>query len=233
MGQKVHPKGFRLGVIDTWESFWYANDQEYGRLLAEDIALRKYLKNSLYKAGISKIHISRKANQIEVNLSTAKPGLIIGKGGKEVAAIRENLMKRTGKPIQLNIHEESKPEICAVLLAENIALQLERRIAFRRAMKQSVSRALRSGAKGIKIMCAGRLGGAEIARTEWYRVGRVPLHTLRANIDYGFAESMTLYGKIGIKVWIYKGDILPGEKVIGQHEINKEKETSGTGSSKN
>lgn len=223
MGQKVHPKGFRLGIIEGWESFWYANDQDFGKFLLEDFELRKYLKNSLYKAGISKINISRKANQISIDLYTAKPGLVIGKGGKEVAAIREDLMKRTGKPMQLNIHEEKNPEANATLLAENIASQLERRIAFRRAMKQGVSRALRSGAKGVKIMCSGRLGGAEIARREWYRMGRVPLHTLRSKIDYGFAEAMTLFGKIGIKTWIYKGDIL----------TKKETASSGTGTGEN
>jgi len=212
MGQKVNPRGFRLGIIEKWDSFWYANDQEFSKNLLEDINLRKYLKNNLYKAGVSRIIISRKANQIEIDLFTAKPGLIIGKGGKEVAAVREELIRRTGKPIQLNIHEESNPDLSAILVAENIASQLERRIAFRRAMKQSVTRSLRNGAKGIKIMCAGRLGGAEIARREWYRGGRVPLHTLRARIDYGFAEAMTLYGKIGVKVWIYKGDVLPESK---------------------
>lgn len=212
MGQKVNPKGLRLGIIENWDSFWYANDQEFSKNLLEDVNLRKYLKNNLYKAGVSRIVISRKANQIEIDLHTAKPGLIIGKGGKEVAAVREELIRKTGKPIQLNIHEESNPDLSAVLVAENIASQLERRIAFRRAMKQAVTRSLRNGAKGIKIMCGGRLGGAEIARSEWYRVGRVPLHTLRARIDYGFAEAMTLYGKIGIKVWIYKGDVLPETK---------------------
>lgn len=222
MGQKVHPKGFRLGIIEDWESFWYANDQEFAKTLAEDIELRKYLKNNLYKAGISQIKIRRKANQVEIDLYTAKPGLIIGRGGKEVAAIREELMKKAGKQVQLNVHEERNPEACAVLLAENIASQLERRISFRRAMKQTVSRALRTGVKGVKVMCGGRLGGAEIARSEKYRVGRVPLHTLRAKIDYGFAEAMTLYGKIGVKVWVYKGDVLPE---------TKEKEISGTGTS--
>jgi small subunit ribosomal protein S3 len=207
MGQKVHPKGLRLGIHEDWESFWYANDQEFAKLLAEDIELRRYLKNNLYKAGISQIKIVRKANQIEINLYTAKPGLIIGKGGKEVAAIREELMKKVGKQVQLNVHEEPNPDACAVLLAETIAAQLERRVAFRRAMKQAVARALRAGAKGIKVMCGGRLGGAEIARSEWYRVGRVPLQTLRAKIDYGFAEAMTLYGKIGVKVWVYKGEV--------------------------
>ena len=230
MGQKVHPKGFRLGIIEDWESFWYANDQDFKKMLAEDIEVRKYLKNSLYKAGISLIRITRKANQIEIDLYTAKPGLIIGKGGKEVAAIRESLIKKIGKQVQLNVHEERNPETCAVLLAENVASQLERRISFRRALKQTVSRALRAGAKGVKIMVAGRLGGAEIARTEWYRMGRVPLHTLRAKIDYGVAEAMTLYGKIGVKVWVYKGDVLPTRAGVpaGGAETKKEITTSGT-----
>lgn len=213
MGQKVHPKGFRLGVIEGWDSFWYAGDAEYGKLLAEDIKLRKYLKNNLYKAGISRIMIGRKANQVEIDIYTAKPGLIIGKAGKEVTAIREELMKMTKKQVQLNVHEEKNSESCAVLVAENIAAQLERRIAYRRAMKQAVAKVLRTGGKGVKIMVGGRLGGAEIARSEWYRVGRVPLQTLRARIDYGFAEAMTLYGKIGVKVWIYKGDVLKEKKV--------------------
>lgn len=230
MGQKVHPKGLRLGIIEDWESFWYADDQNFARMLAEDIELRKYLKNSLYKAGISKIRITRRANQIEIDLYTAKPGLIIGKGGKEVSAIREELVKKAGKQVQLNVYEEPQPDSCAVLLAENIALQIERRVAFRRVMKQAVARALRAGAKGIKVMCAGRLGGAEIARCEWYRVGRVPLHTLRAKIDYGFAEAMTLYGKIGVKVWVYKGDVLPEARTAASKE---EEKTSGTGTGKN
>ncbi|HVN67923.1 MAG TPA: 30S ribosomal protein S3 [Candidatus Sulfotelmatobacter sp.] len=219
MGQKVHPKGFRLGVIEDWESFWYADKQHFPAILAEDVELRKYLKNSLYKAGISLIKISRKANQIEVDLYTAKPGLIIGKGGKEVAAIREALTKKIGKPVQLNIHEEPNAETSAILLAESVAQQLERRISFRRAMKQIVSRALRAGAKGVKVMVGGRLDGSEIARSEKYKMGRVPLQTLRARIDYGFAEAMTIYGKIGVKMWVYKGDVLPGVK---------EKPASGT-----
>lgn len=212
MGQKVHPKGLRLGIIEEWDSYWYADDQNFKKLLQEDVELRSFLKNTLYKAGVSRIKISRKANQIEVDLNTAKPGLIIGKGGKEVAALREQLIKKLGKTVQLNIHEEPNPDSCAVLMAENIAQQLEKRISFRRAMKQGVSRSLRAGSKGIKIMCGGRLDGAEIARSEWYRSGRVPLQTLRARIDYGFAEAMTLYGKIGIKVWIYKGEVLPEVK---------------------
>ena len=208
MGQKVNPKGLRVGVIEDWESFWYANDQDYGKNLAEDIELRKYLKNNLYKAGISKILIGRKANQIEIDLYTARPGLIIGKGGKEVGIIREEIMKMTSKQIQLNVHEESNPEACAILVAEAIAAQLERRVTYRRAMKQAVSKALRAGGKGVKVMVAGRLGGSEIARKEWYRAGRVPLQTLRAKIDYGFTEAMTLYGKIGVKVWVNKGEVL-------------------------
>lgn len=222
MGQKIHPKGLRLGITEDWESFWYANDQDFAKFLIEDVELRKYLKNNLYKAGIAKIKISRKANQIEIDLYTAKPGLIIGKGGKEIAAIREELVKRFGKQVQLNVHEEKNPEASAILIAENVASQLERRISFRRALKQTVSRALRAGAKGVKIMVGGRLDGAEIARSEWYRMGRVPLHTLRANIDYGFAEAMTLYGKIGVKAWVYKGEILPKAKV-------KVKETEASG----
>ncbi|MEA3494207.1 MAG: 30S ribosomal protein S3 [Candidatus Margulisiibacteriota bacterium] len=208
MGQKIHPKGLRIGVIEEWDSFWFASDAEYGKYLVEDVKLRKFLKEHLYKAGISRIFIGRKASQIEITIHTARPGLIIGKGGKEVSAIREKLMRMTGKQIQLNVKEESVPEACAVLVAEYIASQLERRISYRRAMKQAVSKVLRAGGQGVKIMCGGRLGGSEIARKEKYRVGKVPLQTLRAKIDYGFAEAMTLYGKIGVKVWIYKGEVL-------------------------
>ena len=212
MGQKINPKGLRIGVIENWDSFWFANDQDYARQLAEDVRLRRYLKKHLFKAGIAKIFIGRKANQIEIDISTARPGLIIGRGGKEISAIRETLMKRTGKQVQLNVHDEKKPEACAVLVAEFVAAQLEKRISYRRAMRQAVSKALRSGGKGVKIMVAGRLGGSEIARREWYRMGRVPLHTLRARIDYGFAEAMTMYGKIGVKVWIFKGEVLRERK---------------------
>jgi small subunit ribosomal protein S3 len=228
MGQKINPKGLRIGVIENWESFWFASDQEYQSFLAEDVKLRKYLKNNLFKAGISRIFIGRKANQIEIDIHTARPGLIIGKGGKEVSAIREKLMKLTGKQIQLNVHEEAKPEACAVLVAEFIAAQLEKRVSYRRAMKQAVSKALRAGGRGVKVRCAGRLGGAEIARKEWYRVGRVPLQTLRAKIDYGFAEAMTLYGKIGVKVWIFKGEVLQdkkGEATIKQEVVARQEVT--------
>ena len=226
MGQKIHPKGFRIGVIENWDSFWFASDQEYEKYLQEDVALRKYLKDNLFKAGISRIFIGRKANQIEIDIHTARPGLVIGKGGKEVAAIREKLMKKTGKQVQLNINEQPKPEACSVLVAEYIASQLERRVSYRRAMKQAVSKALRAGGKGVKVKCSGRLGGSEIARKEWYRMGRVPLHTLRAKIDYGFAEAMTLYGKIGVKVWIFKGEVL-GKKAQIQAKAEAEAKAKG------
>ena len=210
MGQKVHPIGFRLGVIKTWDSKWYA-EADYAKYLHEDIAIRKFLKKRLYNSGVSKIEIERAANKLKINIHTARPGLIIGKKGSEVETIKKELSTLTSKEIFINIHEVRKPELDAQLVAENVALQLERRIAFRRAMKKSVTSALKFGAKGIRITCSGRLGGAEMSRTEWYREGRVPLHTLRADIDYGFAEAMTTYGLIGIKVLIFKGEILPGQ----------------------
>jgi small subunit ribosomal protein S3 len=210
LGQKVHPIGFRLGVIKTWDSKWYA-EADYAKYLHEDIAIRKYLKKRLYSSGVSKIEIERAANKTKINIHTARPGLIIGKKGSEVETIKKELSSLTSKEIFINIHEVRKPELDAQLVAENVALQLERRIAFRRAMKKSVTSALKFGAKGIRITCSGRLGGAEMSRTEWYREGRVPLHTLRADIDYGFAEAKTTYGLIGIKVLIFKGEILPGQ----------------------
>ena len=229
MGQKIHPKGFRLGIIEGWESFWYASDADYGWQLAEDIKLRSFLKNSLYRAGISKILIRRKANQIEIALYTARPGLIIGKGGKEITLIREKVMRMTGKQIQIDVLEESRPEACAILVAEQIAAQLEKRVSYRRAMKRAISKALHSGGKGVKVMCSGRLGGAEIARKECYKTGSVPLQTLRARIDYGFTEAMTLYGKIGIKVWIYKGDVLGGKTPPGASGAIKAEEQKANG----
>ena len=228
MGQKAHPKGFRLGIIEDWDSTWYAERGEYGELVKEDMKIRNHLKTNLYRAGISSIKIRRRGGQIEINLYSAKPGLIIGKGGREVAAQRDELIKLTGKQVQLNIQEEGNPEASAQLLAENIALQLERRISHRRALKQAMTKALRAGGKGIKVMCGGRLGGSEIARKEWYRRGRVPLHTVRAKIDYGFAEAMTLYGKIGVKVWVYKGDVLKGKKALEKSQSeSKIKEAVG------
>jgi len=210
LGQKVNPIGFRLGVIKTWDSKWYAK-ADYAKLLHEDLKLRSFLKKRLYNWGVSKIEIERAANKAKINIFTARPGLIIGKKGSEVETLKKELAKLTDKEIFLNIQEVRKPELDAQLVAENVALQLERRIAFRRAMKKSVTSALKFGAKGIRITCSGRLGGAEMSRTEWYREGRVPLHTLRADIDYGFAEAKTTYGIIGVKVLIFKGEILPGQ----------------------
>jgi small subunit ribosomal protein S3 len=209
LGQKVNPVSFRLGVIKTWDSRWYAS-ADYAKLLHEDLKLRAFLKKRLYSSGVSKIEIERAANKAKINIFTARPGLIIGKKGSEVETLKKDLAKLTNTEIYLNIQEVRKPELDAQLVAENVAMQLERRIAFRRAMKKSVTSALKFGAKGIRITCAGRLGGAEMSRTEWYREGRVPLHTLRADIDYGFAEAKTTYGIIGIKVLIFKGEVLPG-----------------------
>lgn len=210
MGQKINPIGFRLGVTKTWDSKWYA-EADYAKLLHEDLAIRKYLKKRLYSSGVSKIEIERAANKCKINIFTARPGLIIGKKGSEVETIKKELALISSKEIFITINEVRKPELDAQLVAENVALQLERRIAFRRAMKKSVTSTLKFGAKGIRITCSGRLGGAEMSRTEWYREGRVPLHTLRADIDYGFAEAKTTYGLIGIKVLIFKGEILPGK----------------------
>ncbi len=209
MGQKTNPFGFRLGIIKTWDSKWFAS-KNYAKFLHEDIAVKKYLKKKLYQAGISKIEIERAANKdkrAKVNIYTSRPGLVIGRKGAEVESLKKSLQDITDKEIILNITEVKRPETDAQLVAENIALQLERRVSFRRAMKRNVSQALKFGAKGIKAMCAGRLAGAEMARTEWYREGRVPLQTIRADIDYGTAIASTKYGVIGIKVWVFKGEI--------------------------
>jgi small subunit ribosomal protein S3 len=207
MGQKVHPIGFRLGIIKTWDSRWFSH-KNYAALLHEDIKIRKIVKERLMHAGVSKVEIERAGQKAKINIHTARPGIIIGKKGAEVDKLKKDLEAMTGKQMYINIQEIRRPELDAQLVAENIALQLERRIAFRRAMKKAVTSALRLGAQGIKITCAGRLAGAEIARTEWYREGRVPLHTLRADINYGFFESKTTMGQIGVKVWIYRGDVL-------------------------
>jgi small subunit ribosomal protein S3 len=204
LGQKVHPTGFRLGVIKDWDSRWYA-EKDYAKLLHEDIRIRAYIKERLFNAGVSSIIIERTAKRARINIHAARPGIIIGKKGSEVEALRREIQKMTEKDIFINIVEVRKPEVEAQLVAENIAGQLERRVAFRRALKRSVSSALRFGAEGIKVMVAGRLNGAEMSRREWYREGRVPLQTLRADIDYGFAEAHTTYGIIGVKVWIFKG----------------------------
>lgn len=218
MGQKVNPKGLRIGIIKDWDAKWYA-DRNYVELLHEDLKIRKFVKNKLFQAGISNIEIERAANnRVKITIFTAKPGIVIGRGGTEVEALRKELEKMTKKQVNINIQEVKKPELDAQLVAENIAAQLERRVTFRRAMKQSVSRTLRMGAEGIKVQVSGRLGGAEIARSEWYSEGKVPLHTLRADIDYGFAEANTTYGKLGVKVWIYKGEVLPEAKTAGPKE---------------
>ncbi len=208
MGQKTNPIGFRLGIIKTWESRWFAK-KDYAVFLHEDLNIRKRIKDNLFHAGIAKIEIERAGQKIRVVINTARPGIIIGKKGSEVDKLKKDLEQFTGKQISIDIKEIRKPEVNAQLVAENIALQLEKRVAFRKAMKKSVASARRFGALGIKVACAGRLAGSEIARTEWYREGRVPLHTFRSDIDYGLTEAKTTYGKIGIKVWIYKGDILP------------------------
>ncbi len=211
MGQKVHPIGFRLGINRTWDSRWYAG-KEYAGFVHEDHEIRKYLKKRLYQAGVSRIEIERAARRVRIRLHTARPGLVIGKKGSEIENLKRELEKQIKREVLIDIQEVRKPEVNAQLVAENVALQLVRRIAFRRAMKKAVGSALRFGAQGIKIACAGRLGGAEMARREWYRKGRVPLHTLRADIDYGFAEAFTTYGVIGVKVTIFNGEILPEKR---------------------
>lgn len=214
MGQKVNPHGLRVGVIKDWDAKWYADSKNFADNLIEDDTIRKYIKIKAYSAGISKIEIERTPKRVKVNIYTAKPGMLIGKGGKGIDELKEQLVSRVSeKNVIINIVEVKKPETDAQLMAENIAQQLEKRISFRRAMKQTIQRAMRSGVKGVKTACAGRLAGAEIARTEQYHEGTIPLQTLRADIDYGFAEANTTYGKIGVKVWVYKGEILPKRKV--------------------
>ena len=212
MGQKVSPHGLRVGIIKDWSSKWYANKQEFADALVEDNQIRVYLKKLLKPAGISKIDIERKNKEVKVNLYTAKPGMIIGKGGAAIEELKAKLDKKTGKNVALNIVEIKNVDMDATLVAENIAAQLEKRISFRRAMKQCMSRTMKAGALGIKTQVSGRLGGAEIARSEHYSEGTIPLQTLRADIDYGFAEAKTTYGIIGVKVWIYKGEVLPAKK---------------------
>lgn len=211
MGQKVHPKGLRVGIIKDWESKWFA-DKNYVEFLHEDLKVREFIKNKLFHAGVSLIEIERAANRVKIIIHTAKPGIVIGRGGAEVEVLRNDVEKMINKKVNINIIEVKKPELEAQLVAESVAAQLEKRVSFRRAMKQAVSRSMRFGAEGIKIAVSGRLGGAEIARTEWYSEGKVPLHTLRADIDYGFAEADTTYGKIGVKVWLYRGEVLPEAK---------------------
>jgi len=215
LGQKVNPIGLRLNIVRSWESTWYA-DRDYAKYLLEDQKIRKYLKKRLYHAGISKINIARTGEKLKLKLHTARPGIVIGKKGAEIEALKSDLDKLTNRQCVVDIQEVRRPEADAQLVAENVALQLERRIAFRRAMKKAVNIALKFGAKGIKIACSGRLGGAEMARREWTREGRVPLHTLRADIDYGFAEASTTYGIIGVKVWIFKGEVLADSEQVSE-----------------
>jgi small subunit ribosomal protein S3 len=219
LGQKVHPVGLRLGIIQTWSSKWFS-EKLYANYLHEDLWIRRYIKKNLQHAGIAKIEIERAASKVKIHIHTSRPGIVIGKKGSEVDRFRKELEQHCKKEVFLNILEIRKPEIDAQLVAENIALQLERRVAFRRAMRKAVSTALKFGVLGIKVQCSGRLGGAEMARREWYREGRVPLHTLRADIDYGFAQARTTYGVIGVKALIFKGEVLPGEE-------SKRKEMSG------
>ena len=209
MGQKMHPHGMRVGIIKDWSSKWYADSKDFGDYLVEDVKIRKFVKSKLYASGISKIEIERTAKMVKVNVFTAKPGLVIGKGGNLAESLKAELVKMIGKDVNLNIVEVKDVDINAQLVAENVAGQLERRISFRKAMKSVMQKAMKAGALGIKTSVSGRLGGADMARTEFYKEGTIPLQTLRADIDYGFAEANTTYGKIGVKVWIYKGEVLP------------------------
>ena len=209
MGQKVNPHGLRVGIIKDWDSKWYANKKDFSDLLIEDNRIREYIKTKLYAAGIAKVEIERAANRVKVSISTGKPGMVIGRGGVGVEELRAELEKLTGKSVVVNVEEIKNLDMDAVLVAESIAEALERRISFRRAMKQAIQRTMRAGAKGIKTAVSGRLGGADMARTEGYSEGTIPLQTLRADIDYGFAEADTTYGKLGVKVWLYKGEVLP------------------------
>src|SRR4026209_3006760 len=214
MGQKVHPTGFRLGYNKTWRSRWYA-EKEYANLLHEDVRLKRELKKRFAHAGVSRVDVERAANKLKISIFTARPGIIIGRKGQEVEKLKQEIQKKTGKEVFINIQEILKPELDAQLVSESVALPLEKRIAFRRAMRKAVDAALRFGAKGIKVRVSGRLNGAEIARSEWYLQGRLPLHTLRADVDYGFAQAYTTYGVIGVKCWIYKGEILPSRQPQG------------------
>lgn len=211
MGQKVNPVGFRLGVVKSWDSRWFAR-QDYASYINDDFRIREFLKKKLHHAGISKIEIERWAKRIRLRVYTARPGIVIGRKGAEIEQLKREVEKMVSQEVVIDIQEVRKPEVDAQLVAENVALQIERRVAFRRAMKRGVASAMRFGAQGIKVCCSGRLGGAEMARTEWYKEGRIPLHTLRADIDYGFAEARTTYGIIGVKVWIFHGEILEKEK---------------------
>jgi small subunit ribosomal protein S3 len=226
MGQKVNPIGLRLGINRTWDSRWYADDN-YGDLLHEDLRIRKYIETTLKQAGISRVIVERPAKKARITIHTARPGVVIGRKGADIEKLRAELAKMTSSELHLNIVEIRKPEIDAKLIAENISQQLERRVAFRRAMKRSVQSAMRLGAKGIRINCAGRLGGAEIARTEWYREGRVPLHTLRADIDYGEATAKTAYGTCGVKVWVFTGEVMAHDPMAKDKRVAEQQQQGG------
>jgi small subunit ribosomal protein S3 len=235
MGQKVHPIGFRLGYIRDWESKWFANGRNYTETLHEDLRIRRFIEKEMEHASISKLIIERFGQKMRVSIHTARPGIVIGRGGRDVERLREELQKFIKHEVHIDIQEIKKPELDAQLVAKNIAFRLSKRVSFRRAMKQAVTSALRAGAKGIKVCCSGRLGGVELARKEWYREGKVPLHTLRADIDYGFTEAPTQYGNIGVKVWIFKGEVLPDGKKVNNYvnakasEISKSAERSMQG----
>ena len=220
MGQKVNPYGFRLGITTDWKSRWFADKAEYKESLVEDWKVRDYLRRQLPHAAVSRVEIERTRDRLRVDVYTARPGIVIGKKGAEIEKLKAELARLTDREVYLNIHEVRRPDLDAQLVAENVALQLERRVAFRRAMKESVARAIRMGAQGVKVRCSGRLAGAEIARTEWYREGRVPLHTLRADISYGTAEAKTTYGVIGVKVWIFRGEVLTREEEQQRTSLN-------------
>lgn len=229
MGQKVSPNGLRIGINRDWESRWFASNKEYAQFIKEDISIRKLINDQIANSGISKIEIERTSDEVKVDVHTSKPGVVIGKRGTNINDIKDMLQKEVGKNVQLNIIEVKKPELVSKLVAEGIASQLEGRVSFRKAMKKAVSLTLKAGAKGIRVQCSGRLGGAEMARTEWYREGRVPLHTLRAAIDYGFAEANTTFGKIGVKVWIYLGDVIIDRVGVDEKRAEKtEKEVAAS-----
>ena len=227
MGQKTHPTGFRVGVIKPWVSSWYAKIKEYGQFVAEDAKIRKFVKKKLYAAGVSKILIARKAQSITITVVTAKPGIVVGRNGQGIEELKKEISSYINRQVILNVVEVARINADAQLVSEAIAQQLEKRVAFRRAMKQAMQRTMRSGAQGIKVMVSGRLGGAEIARSEWAKEGRIPLQTLRADVDYGFAEADTMMGKIGVKVWVFKGNLMPGEKADENIKAKSSKDEKG------
>lgn len=226
MGQKTHPNGFRVGIIKPWTSTWYAKIKDYAGFVAEDAKIRKFIKKKLYAAGVSRIMIDRKSQNTIITVVTAKPGIVVGRGGQGIEELKQEVSKYLGKMVVINVVEVARIDVDAQLVSEAIAQQLEKRVAFRRAMKQAMQRTMRAGAQGIKVMVSGRLGGAEIARSEWAKEGRIPLQTLRADVDYGFAEADTMMGKIGVKVWVFKGNLMPGEKADANIKSKSSKDNS-------